>query len=128
MPPLGFTDEEQFAEAARRFRTAAGAGAACVGIRGSASTGQSAQTGAAFGPSSDFDFFLVSDTLYRQALVAGANDANGALRVGATQRYFPALAAVEKTLSAELGRKITVRIFSQAGYDLVKAATDILGG
>ena len=24
MPPLGFTDEEQFAEAARRFRAAAG--------------------------------------------------------------------------------------------------------
>lgn len=127
MTPLGFTDEEQFTEAARRFRDAAGVGDALVGIRGSASTGQSAQTGDAFGPESDLDFFLVSDTLYQQALVAGARNANGALRVGATQRYFPALNAAEKSLSMELGRKTTVRIFSQAGYDLVKAATDLVG-
>ncbi len=119
MPPLGFTDEEQFVEAARRFRAAAGVEDAVVGIRGSASTGQSAQTGAAFGPASDLDFFLVSDTLYQQALSAGANNTKGALRVGATQRYFPTLAAVEKSLSAELGRKTTVRIFSRVGYDLV---------
>jgi hypothetical protein len=128
MPPLGFTDEKQFLEAAQRFRVAAGAEDALVGIRGSASPGRSGQTGATFGAASDLDFFLVSDILYQQALAAGAQGANGALRVGATQRYFPALAAVEKSLSSGLGRKTTVRIFSQAGYDLVKAATDIVGG
>jgi len=63
----------------------------------------------------------------RQALAAGATDSKGALRVGATQRYFPALTALEKTLSVELGRKTTVRIFSRAGYDLVKSETDIMG-
>ena len=127
MPPLGFTDEKQFTEATRRFRAAAGAEDAVVGIRGSASTGRSAQTGAAFGPASDLDFFLVSDMLYQQALSAGANNTKGALRVGATQRYFPALAAAEKSLSAELGRKTTIRIFSRAGYDSVRAATDVIG-
>lgn len=127
MPPLGFTDDEQFTQAARRLRDAAGVEDAQVGIRGSATTGQSAQAGAPFGPASDLDFFLVSDALHSQALAAGANDAKGALRVGATQRYFPALTALEKSLSAELGRKMTVRIFSRAGYDSVKSETDIMG-
>ena len=43
MPPLGSTDDEQFRQAARRLRDAAGVEDAQVGIRGSATTGQSAQ-------------------------------------------------------------------------------------
>jgi len=125
--PLGFQDEEQFTEILRRIQDAADAEEVLVGIRGSSTTGQNSQTGMIFGLDSDFDFFLVSDVLHHQALRKGANDANGVLRVGATQRYFPALAVIERKISQELGRKTTIRIFSRAGYDRVKAETDILG-
>jgi hypothetical protein len=81
MPPLGFTDEKQFLEAAHRFRVAAGAEDALVGIRGSASTGRSGQTGENFGAASDLDFSLVSGILYQQALAAGAQGSNGAFRL-----------------------------------------------
>ena len=123
--PLGFADAAQFAEATRRIREAADDPDAFVGVRGSAATGANAQTGAAFRPESDIDFFIVSDALYSDAQMRGARTAHGTLRVGATLLYFPVLAGLERTLSAELGRVATVRIWSRNGYDLVKQDTDI---
>jgi hypothetical protein len=126
--PLGFDDRQQFVDAANQIRKSAEADDAVIGVRGSASTGASATTGEAFGTGSDIDFFVVSDTLFQNALAMGAREHNGALRVGATPRYFPALHTAERELSEQLGRKATVRIFSRAGYDFIMAETDLIGG
>lgn len=75
----------------------------------------------------DIDAFIVSDELYQQGIAAGARGRNGALRVGATQRHFPKLAEVEQQLSASLGTKTTVRIFSREGWDRVRTGWEVLG-
>ena len=125
--PLGFDGRAQFLNAVAQIRAAAQAEDVVTGVRGSAATGASATTGATSGDDSDIDFFLVSDTLFAFATAAGAREHNGALRVGATPRFFPSLHQVEIALSEQIGRKVTVRVFNRAGYDLVKAATDIEG-
>ena len=56
----------------------------------------------------------------KKGVSAGASGSGGALRVSATMRFFPKLHAVEKLLSQELGRKVTIRIFSKAGWQGVK--------
>ena len=126
--PLGFEDRQQFVDAVSQIREAAKADDAVIGVRGSASTGASATTGEAFGAGSDIDFFVASDTLFQNALAMDAREHNGALRVGATPLYFPSLHTAEREMSEQLGRKATVRVFSRAGYDLVKTETDIIGG
>jgi len=70
-----------------------------------------ASGGGSFGPGSDIDFFIVSDDLVAQGVASGARATNGALRVGATPRYFPQLAKVESALATELGRPVSIRVF-----------------
>ncbi len=121
----GFRTAEQFQNAASRIRTATGADDVIVGVRGSAATGVR-HSGGTFGAGSDIDFFVVSDKLYQQALAAGARPSAGALRVSATMRYFPQIHAIEKALSRELGRKVTVRIFSSKGFNRVRTGLEII--
>ncbi len=124
--PLGFSSLEQYQTVVRQFAKAAGADDALIGVRGSAATGVRF-TGGTFGATSDIDFFIVSDQLYEQGARAGAVSRNGALSIGDTKRLFPQLHSVEKSLSASLGRDVTIRIFSQDGYNAIKSATDIYG-
>jgi len=124
--PRGFETPQQFDRFVDLFKKSPGVDDAVVGVRGSASTGVS-HTGRAFDLSSDIDFFLVSDKALAQGLEAGAKATNGALRVSATQKYFPSLAEAEKLLSNELGRKVTIRIFGKDGFDAVKTGTEIMG-
>ncbi len=93
-------------------------------MRGSAATGFR-HGGGAFGPGSDIDFFIVSDELFSRGVAAGARPANGALRVGATQQFFPELSAIEQQLSQELGRKATIRIFRSKGFEQVRTGNEI---
>ena len=114
--PLGFKNGDEFLRAVGTLREAAGASDALIGVRGSAATGLSRSRGVVGTDIGDIDFFIVSQELYDRAIALGARAANGALRVSATQRYFPRLAAAEKQLSEWLGIKTTVRIFSPEGF------------
>lgn len=87
--PLGFESGEQFDSAVAAIRSAAGVDDAVIGVRGSAATGISRSRGVVGPDIGDIDVFVVSDTLYAQGVAAGARGTNGALRVGATQRFFP---------------------------------------
>ncbi|MBI3324328.1 MAG: VCBS repeat-containing protein [Candidatus Omnitrophica bacterium] len=127
--PLGFKSVEQFDDAIAQFHAAAGVEDAGIGVRGSATTGFRYGTTTPFDAQSDIDVFIVSDQLYKQGVRAGAATRNGALPVGMTRRFFPALHRVEKTLAVMLNRpKVSIRIYSRAGYEAVKAATDIYSG
>jgi hypothetical protein len=127
IPPRGFHSIEHFRNFVSRFRIAAAVDDAVIGVRGSAATGVSAETGAPFASTSDIDFFVVSDELFGQALAKGAKSVRGALRVGATMRYLPVLHEAELALSRELGRKVTIRVYSQLGYEFVRDARDVIG-
>jgi len=118
--PRGFKSMKQFMDACRRFRGASGVDDAVIGIRGSAVSGRSATTGQSFGPGKDLDFFVISDKLHAQGVAKGAFSKQDALNVGATMD-FPALHQVELDLTAELGRKATIRIVSQEGFENVIA-------
>jgi len=119
-------DAQQLDDAFARFSRASGVDDAVVGIRGSSVTGVSATRGPVSTPA-DYDFFIVSDKLYQQGLSAGARSSGGALRVSATMKNFPELHAVEKALTAELGLKTTVRIYSTEGFSAIKTGAEILG-
>jgi len=84
------------------------------------------KNGESFDASSDIDFFIVSDKVYSQGIEKGAKGSNGAFKVGATRKYFPEIHEIEKSLSEQLGRKVTVRIFNKEGFETVKAGQEIL--
>ena len=119
VPPLGMTSD-QFEHSLESIKIAAAADDVVVGIRGSSVTGVSFTSGPTTSPK-DYDFFVVSDTLYQQGIAAGAIGKNGALSVGATVRYFPQLTQVEQEISALTGLQTTVRVFSKLGFDRVVA-------
>lgn len=100
---------------------------AFTGVRGSSVTGLK-HSGGVFGPNSDLDFFVVSDELFLEGRKRGARGRKGMLYVGDTMRYFQKeLVPVEKKITAGLqkhpeigpGRKATIRIFSQKGFDQI---------
>jgi len=101
--PLGFESRDEFEAILERIRTATGVDDAQAGIRGSSVTGRSyKEPERQFGPKSDLDFFVVSDTLYEQAVARGAKPANGLINVRETAR-FPELRRLERQLTTELG-------------------------
>jgi RHS repeat-associated protein len=122
--PLGMR-AGQLEFAFEKFSAAARADDAIIGLRGSAVTGISRSRGPITTPA-DYDFFIVSDKLFLQAVEAGAKPANGALRVSATMRYFPEINAAEGAITEMLGAKSTVRIFSTEGFKAVQTGAEIL--
>ncbi len=126
--PRGFDDAAQFSSASQRFRAAIGSDDALIGVRGSAATGRSSKTGGPFHAESDIDFFVVSDDLFARALAKGAKPKDGAFRVGATQIYFPEIAAVEQAIGREIGRKATIRIYSSDGWARVRTGMEVIFG
>lgn len=123
--PRGFSSYGQYIDALNRFKVETLADDAVIGVRGSAATGMSHDGLRSFGPGSDIDFFVVSDKLVNQAMQLGARVKNGALRVGDTMKYFPQLHIVEKALTNELGRKVSIRIFSSEGFKKVILGSEI---
>jgi RHS repeat-associated protein len=114
--PRGFKNAGQFSNSCQKIRIAGGADDAVVGIRGSSVTGSSYTTGRPFGPQSDLDFFIVSDKVFNKAVSAGAKpNAQGLLKVSETLKV-PALANIERQLTSELGKKASIRIFSEGGF------------
>ncbi len=97
-----------------------------MGIRGSSVTGISIESKLPFGPESDLDLFIVSDQLHSRAVAMGARPFRGALGVGATLR-FPALASLEQQLTRELGRKSSIRIFSEAAFNSRSTGFEVFG-
>ena len=122
--PRGFTSPGQFQSFANRFRAAAGEPLAPIGVRGSSTTGASFRTGEPFGENSDIDFFIVSNRLYRIGMARGAKPRNGALPVGATNMFRP-LRETQRALSAELGRDVSIRIYSSSGYRNILDLRDV---
>ncbi|AKP53754.1 hypothetical protein [Cyclobacterium amurskyense] len=121
----GFSSVKQFEGAVSKIIKATGVDDALVGLRGSSVTGKKFTSGEAFDAASDLDFFVVSDDLFKQAVEQGAKGKGGALRVGETLKFFPDLVEAEKQLTKELGRKSSVRIFSQEGFEkFSKEATE----
>ncbi len=114
--PFGFKSAGQFNESLVAIKGAVNDDAAIVGMRGSRVSGTSFSTGEAVTSASDFDFFVVSDKLYNEAISMGLKGKDGSLRVSATMK-FPGLAQVEKELTEKLGNKATIRIFSKEGFE-----------
>ena len=108
------------------IKSAAAADDVIVGIRGSSVTGFSRSAESFTSTPKDYDFFIVSNSLYQEGLAAGAKDFAGSLRVSATMKFFPRLTAIENKLSDSFGKKSTIRIFSASGFSKVQNGSEIL--
>ena len=122
--PLGFESRRLFHRLAKQLKRAAGVQDAIVGVTGSSTSGVSYKTGEPFGPASDIDFFIVSDELAAQVPRRFVRP-NELIDMGATL-YFDELRRFEELATQELGRKVTVRIYSSTGYQLRAKPTDII--
>jgi len=107
---------------------------AFVGVRGSSVTGRRFR-GGNFGPDSDLDFFVVSDKLYQEGLNRGAKGSQGAFYIKVTDKKFGSeLGPVEQRITEGLrthpeagpGRKGSIRIFSQEGFQKKSVGKEIL--
>ena len=90
-------------------------------------TTESFKTGLPVNPATaDYDFFIVSDDLYQQGLKMGIKGTDGAFGYWETAN-FPSLIKVQETMTTQLGREVTIRIFSKEGYNaIVKPLPNII--
>jgi RHS repeat-associated protein len=115
--PLGFASASEFNEFGSQLYsglTKAGFGNTQAVLQGSAVTGQSFSTGAAFGANSDFDVALGGDEIFGAAVDDGFALRSGGIRTGplsAIDVQTLGLSGVRSSLSAFAGRPVNFMIF-----------------
>src|SRR5579883_426218 len=109
VPGCGFQSAAQFGQACGELCSTLSEAAisdASVGVRGSSVTGSSFRTGAAFGPSSDIDFFIESDQL--TAGLSASRNIPGFVYPSNIYRAYPLIGQWASSWSTTLGRDVSV--------------------